>query len=147
MFALICVKCHTELQVPNNLAGCLIRCHECEAVTRRRSRTRKTPSPMRPIRFRPSRTRPKKPRKCWTSSRLPRTGPGRKQSAKPYRQKKVPIDLIFGLILALIAVSLSISSLIAVADNGLLATFLYGVLLPLIVMSFAVACFRSWMSG
>ena len=147
MFAVICPKCRTELQVPNSLAGCLIRCHECDGVTR-------TPRPEEledrsgnpTFAVQTSQETPQHAREIQDFVKDAEDRARKEAEKVPYRRKRLPIDLICGIILVGGGLLLLLSALLGGGGGGLFGLLIFGILLPLILILLGAVCLLVWNS-
>lgn len=150
MFSLICSKCAAELQVPNSLAGCLIRCHECEGVTR-------APRPADEdddeaigdtYQVQTTQDSPGRAREIQNFVKSVEETARREAERKPYRKKEqFPVDLIAGILLTGTGGLMLLRTLGDMVFGGMsISLFTFGILLPIGLILFGAMCLKCWMS-
>lgn len=145
VFALVCSKCQTELQVPNSLAGCLIRCHECEGVTRA---PQAQESDGRAYDVNAGQAAPHETNKEIQDFVQAAMDRAREEAERqPYRQKQqFPVDLICAILFIGGGSTIMLRIMLTIGAGGPMTTFVYGLLLPLTLYIMGGIFLKCWLS-
>jgi F0F1-type ATP synthase assembly protein I len=145
VFPLVCEKCHAELQVPNSLAGCLIRCHECDTVTRAPHPEVEDEASKAPYVVQTSQETTQHASEIDAFVKDAEKRAEEEANRKPYHKKQFPVDLVCGIILGGGGLILMLRTLLGGAEMGLLGTLIFGILFPLMLILLGAMCLKSWM--
>ncbi len=145
MYPLTCPHCQEELQVPNYLSGCLIRCPDCDGVVRApefdlvpgdEEGSEPTYVLKQPV------VHHERPGEVQDFLRDLEQKAKEEAEKKPYHRGGVSPDLIAGLLF--IAAGVALFLLAFFSDLGALGMFVCGILLPMLPIGLGVMCLMAW---
>jgi hypothetical protein len=143
VFSLVCPKCQTELQVPNSLAGCMVRCNECEAVTRAPELENDAPGESSyPVPLPPGRS-PTGNKDVQDYVKELEKKAQEEAERKPYHRGEKPVDLIGGIALTIGGFFLASLTLKGTFGSGLIATLIFGTT-SLLMLFGGLVCLLIW---
>jgi hypothetical protein len=142
MFTMHCPHCRKELQVPNDRAGCLIRCTGCDAELQTPEPDPDDPSgdPAYTLKTNEECHDPPSGTQDYVENLTRKAAKKRKE--KPYIRKRPPVDLIAGLLL--FACALGIFLFVVLGEGGMMNGLVNGILLPMIFIIAGTLCIVSW---
>jgi hypothetical protein len=142
MFSIRCPHCQKELQVPNDRAGCRIRCSGCDAELEAPQPEPDTSSPEQAYTVKKIEERLDPPSDFQEHVEDLTRKSAKRRRRKPYHRKRYPVDLIAGLLL--FACAFGIFLFVVLSEGGMMNTLINGILLPMIFIIAGTLCILSW---
>jgi hypothetical protein len=141
MFSIHCPHCRKELRVPNDRAGCRVRCSGCGAELKAPEREPEEPGG-EPYTLKTNEERPDPPRIVQDYVDHLTRKAAVEQERKPYIRTRFPVDLIAGLLLFAIGFGIF---LFVLREGGSMNLLVNGFLIPMIFILAGVGCILSWL--
>jgi hypothetical protein len=142
MFSMQCPHCRKELRVPNDRAGCRIRCSGCDAELQAPEPEPDELSGEPAYALKTNEDRHERPSDIHAYVENLTSKATEKHERKPYSRNRRPVGLVAGLLL--FACAFGIFLFVVLGEGGMMNTLINGILLPMIFIIAGTVCILSW---